>query len=94
MTTLHVHVQDDELNAIGITMVMSLIHADKNFKTFADEFKLPDDEREAMQKDLREIIATGLFAERDSIIILLNIWGREKTFDYIEELTGKKMEGR
>ena len=94
MTTLHVHVQDDEINAIGITMVMSLIHADKNFKTFADEFKLPDDEREAMQKDLREIIATGLFAERDSIIILLNIWGREKTFDYIEELTGKKMEGR
>ena len=94
MTTLHVHIEDDEMNAIGITMVLSLIHADKNFKTFADEFKLPDDEREAMQKDLREIIATGLFAERDSIIILLNIWGREKTFDYIEELTGKKMEGR
>ena len=94
MTTLHVHIEDDEINAIGITMVMSLIHADKNFKTFADEFKLPDDEREAMQKDLREIIATGLFAERDSIIILLNIWGREKTFNYIEELTGKKMEGR
>ena len=94
MTTLHVHIEDDEMNAIGITMVLSLIHADKNFKTFADEFKLPDDEREAMQKDLREIITTGLFAERHSIIILLNIWGREKTFDYIEELTGKKMEGR
>jgi len=98
MTTLHVHIVDEndkeEINAIGITMVMSLIYADKNFKAFADEFSLPEKDREEMQNDLREIIAVGLRAERDSLTVLLSIWGKDKTMDYIEELTGKKMEGR
>lgn len=96
MTTLHVHVIDenDEVSGIGILMVLSLIHADKNFKAFADEYKLPEDELEEMQKELREIIATGLRAEKESLMVLLSIWGKGKTIDYINELTGQKMEGR
>lgn len=87
MAGIHVVMIDKESHrAFGVMSAISMVYADMQWDEFHKHWQMPEEESNEMRKEFRHFIIHEIHENPEALSVMLTVWGKEKTTEYINEL--------
>lgn len=86
-------VNEESHRAFGVMSAISMVYADMQWDEFRKHWEMPEDESNEMRAEFRHFIIHTIHENPEALSVMLTVWGKEKTTNYINELCEAEKNG-